>query len=237
MKSVRLFRGLLNICMTLAVFAFPAAAAEPGFTGMQVQGVTPKVAEALGLDGAKGVLIRDIALGGPADRAGFRRSDLIVKFAGRGIDTFESLISAVGAIQAGQEVAVTVMRHGSLVDLKIKASKRPPSRSIAKGTFVTIPGAGLTLAALTEKVRKTFGLRWSTIGVVVTIVDKEKAVGSDLKRGEVIVQVNQEDVWEPSQVADKYRQAREKGVKTLMLLVEGNSGARNGFHFSLLPVK
>ncbi|MEE8394117.1 MAG: hypothetical protein V3R66_07210, partial [Rhodospirillales bacterium] len=89
----------------------------------------------------------------------------------------------------------------------------------------------------TEKVRKTFGLRWSTIGVVVTIVDETKSQGSDLKRGEVIVQVNQEDVWEPSQVAAKYKEAKEKGVKTLLLLVEGNSGARNGFHFSPLPVK
>ncbi len=221
-----------------AIFSSPpAAAGEAGFTGMQVQGITPEIAAALGLKSQKGVLVRDVALGGPADRAGFRRFDLILKFAGQDIDTFERLIAAVRTVEAGQKVAVTVLRRGAPVELTLEAGKRPRSRSIKKGSFATIPAAGLTLAALTEKVRKSFGLRWSSVGVVVTLVDKTKAAGSDLKRGEIIVKVDQDDVWDPRQVAAKYGEAKAKGRKSLLLLVEGYQGARNGFHFSLLPVK
>jgi len=221
-----------------AIFSSPpAAAGEAGFTGLQVQGITPEIATALGLKSQKGVLVRDVAFGGPAARAGFRRFDLILKFAGRDIDTFERLKSAVRTVKAGDKVAVTVLRQGAPVELTIEAGIRPQSRRIRKGSFATIPAAGLTLAALTDKVRKGFGLRWSSVGVVVTLIDKAKAVGSDLQRGEVIVKVDQDDVWDPKQVAAKYTEAKAKGRKSLVLLVEGYKGERNGFHFSLLPVR
>lgn len=229
--------GLISSISTIAVFAAGPGTPAPGFTGLQVQGITPEIAKTIGTNGTKGVLVRDIALGGPAARAGVERSDLIVKFAGVDIDGFESLISVVGTIHAGQNVAVVVIRHGAPLRLVIKASRRPEYRSIVKGSFATIPGVGLTMAAITEKIRKIFGLRWSTVGVVVTIVDKARAKGSDLMRGEVIVKINQSYVWQPSQVAAKYREAKAKGKKSLLLLVEGNTGERNGFHFSLLPVR
>ncbi len=231
---------ILRLALLASVFALgtpTAMAGEPGFTGLQIQGITPEIAEALGQGKNRGVLVRDIELGGPAAAAGFERSDLIVEFAGVPIDGFNSLLSAVRTIHAGQNVAVVVIRRGSRIKLNIKASKRPKSRSITKGLFATIPAVGITMAAITRKVRKTFGLRWSTVGVVVTIVDKAKAKGSDLRRGEVIVQVNQEHVWEPSQVVAKYRQAKARGAKSLLLLVEGSTGGRNGFHFSPLPVR
>lgn len=215
----------------------PAAAGEAGFTGMQVQGITPEVASALGREKADGVLVRDVALNGPAGRAGVLRADLIVRFAGHDIDSFESLISAVGTIEAGQEVPVSVVRRGRVVELTLKAGKRPQSRNIAKGSFAAIPEAGLTLAALTAKVRRNFALRWSTVGVLVTLVEAEKAAGSDLLRGEVIVQVNQEDVWDPRQVAARLKEAREQGRASVLLLVEGHTGSRNGFRFSVLKVE
>ena len=66
--------ALLVVFVT--VFSLPAAA-ESGFTGMQIQGMSEKIAKALGRKAADGVLVRDVALGGPADRAGIHRGDLI----------------------------------------------------------------------------------------------------------------------------------------------------------------
>ena len=51
-----------------------------------------RTASALGLKETIGVLIRDVALGGPADMAGFRRGDLIIEYANQKIDTFEKLV-------------------------------------------------------------------------------------------------------------------------------------------------
>lgn len=55
----------------------------------------------------------------------------------------------------------------------------------------------------------------------------------DLRRGELIVQVNQNNVWQPRQLMAKFQEAKKNGRKHLLLLVEGV----NGFRFSLLPVR
>lgn len=236
----RIFHGCAAAVLAVAAAVhFPpsAAAGESGFTGMQVQGISPAIVSALGLDREHGVLVRDVALGSPANRAGLQRADLIVRFAGQDIDTFDRLISAVGGIEPGQKVAVSVLRRGAVVELTLEAGRRPETRRIDKGSFVVIPQAGLTLSALTAKARKGFGLRWSTVGVVVTLVAEEKAVDTDLRRGEVIVRVNQEAVWDPKQVLAKFNEATSQGRESLVLLVEGQEGSRNGFRFSVLPVK
>ena len=211
----------------------PSIAAEVGFTGMQVQGITPELAAALDLKKAEGVLVRDVAQGGPADMAGFMRGDLIVVFAGKNIDTFKRLVSVVGGIKVGQKVPVTVLRRGSKVSLTMKAGKRSEKWRVTKDAFAILPTVGLTLSTITGKVRKSFKLRWGSNGVVITLVDKSKTQKMDLKQGEVILQVNQEDVWKPDQVVAKYRQAKKKGLKHLLLFVDGIGGYR----FSLLPVR
>ncbi len=76
-------------------------------------------------------------------------------------------------------------------------------------------------------------LRWGSTGVVITLIDPEKSTDMDLQRGELILQVNQDTVWMPAQVLAKYREAKEKGLTKILLLVEGTSGYR----FSLLPIR
>ncbi len=68
---------------------------------------------------------------------------------------------------------------------------------------------------------------------MITLIDPEKSTDMDLQRGELILQVNQDTVWLPEQVLAKYREAKEKGLTKILLLVEGTSGYR----FSLLPVR
>ena len=48
------------LAMFVTVFSLPAAA-ESGFTGMQIQGMSEKIAKALGRKAADGVLVRDVA--------------------------------------------------------------------------------------------------------------------------------------------------------------------------------
>ena len=191
------------------------------------------MAAALGLEKTEGVLVRDVALGGPADKAGVMRGDLIVVFVGETIDTFKRLVSVVGGIKVGQKVPLTVLRRGSKVSLTLKAGKRAEKWRVTKAAFAILPAVGLTLSSITGKVRKSFALRWGSNGVVITLVDETKAQNMDLKRGEVILQVNQDEVWKPDQVVAKYRQAKKKGAKHLLLFVDG----LGGYRFSLLPVR
>ncbi|HEX9568594.1 MAG TPA: PDZ domain-containing protein [Rhodospirillales bacterium] len=226
--------GVVAAALALALLATPqaAAAADSGFLGMHVQGMSPETAAALGLKSANGVLVRDVAVGGPSDQAGIRRGDLILKFAGQAIDTFERMIKVAGATRPGQEAKIELLREGKPVTLTMKMGAWTEAWRVGAGAIASHPESGLTLAALTDKLRKGFGLRWGSLGVVVTLVDPDRSdIG--LRRGDLIAQVNQDSVWKPDQVIAKYNAAKAAGRKELLLLVE----RIDGFHYMLLPVR
>ena len=206
--------------------------AESGFLGMQVQGMSPKIATALGLKSADGVLVRDVVLGDAADKAGFKRGDLILKFSGKKIDSFATMVKAAQATSSGQTVKVDILRQGKSMTLKLTLGKWTEPWLIKNSAVANLPASGLTLASLTQKLRKGFGLRWGSIGVVVTLVDPDRTdIG--LRRGDLILQVNQKEVWLPEQMIAEYKAAKKAGRKELLLLIE----RVNGFRFMPLPVK
>lgn len=236
MKNIckRLSLGLAATLLTVAVLTawIKPAEAESGFTGMQIQGMSLQTASALGLKSPDGVLVRDVALGGPADKAGIKRGDLILEYTGQRIDSFKKMVAVAGATKPGQKVKVSLLREGKPVTLTMKLGKWTAPWRMTNTTVASLPQAGLTLATLTRKLRKGLGLRWSSLGVVVTLVDPDRTdIG--LRRGDLITQVNQEAVWEPAQLVAKYKEAKKAGRKELLLLIE----RVNGFHFMPLPVK
>ena len=221
--------------------AFGCNAAERAFVGLQVQGMSIEMAQALGWPEPKGVLVRDVAHGGPGALAGLMQGDIIVRFADRDVDGFKAMVGMVRKLEPSENVSVTVIREGAKRDVVLVPTEWPDAWSTPNNSFSKLPDLGLTLASMTAKVREQFGLRWGATGVVVTLFDTAKAdelVGRmDLRRGEVIVQINQMPVWQPIQVVKAYREAKTAGRKHLLLLVEGWDGARNGYRYSLLPVE
>ena len=175
---------------------------------MQIQGMSENAAKALGRQAVDGVLVRDVALGGPADKAGIHRGDLIFKYVGKNIDSFQTMVKTAGSTRPGQEVEVSLVRQGKPMTLTMKLGKWTKPWLITKTAVANHPQSGLTMATLTQKLRKGLGLRWSSIGVVVTLVDPDRTdIG--LRRGDLIVQVNQHDVWLPGQVVEKYSTIRQ----------------------------
>lgn len=229
------FRFQIRLLLVFAVLVCttPTRADEAAFIGMQIQGVSEGVAQAIGLDHAHGVLIRDVALGGPAAAAGFQRGDLIVTFAGKPVETFDGLVAVVKGLKAGAAVEAEVQRRGLSVRLTLTTGGWPEAWRITRGGFANLPDVGLTVAAITEKVRGTFDLRWGTVGLVVSMVDQGKPASRAVRRGDVILQVNQVDVWKPDQFMAAVQQAKRQKRDSLLLLVEG----AEGFRFTLLSLK
>jgi len=225
--------SIAAIAIVFSMFATGSVRAESGFSGMYLQGINPRIAKAIGLKEPKGVLIRDIALGEPADMAGLERGDLIVEFAEQEIDTFKKLVAVAAKTKPGQVVEVRVLRRGRDKKFKMKLSKRSGAWKVQKGEVVAIPEIGLTLASLTPKIRERFNLRWGALGVLVTLIDPSIAQKTTIERGDVVVQIDQRGIWTPKQFESRYRRAQKEGRESLLILIE-----RMGeFEFMLLPVK
>ncbi len=231
MKHSPYFFALIVLAAMILLGAIPAKA-ETGFLGLQVQGLERKLALALDLQSSGGVLIRDVAMGEAGAKAGFRRGDVIIQFSGKRIRSFDDLIKAVTASKPNQKVAVGILRKKKRQELTLIPGQRPESWKITKGAFCNFSSLGLTVAAMTEKVRKRFSLRWGATGLVVTQADKKKGVSGKISVGDIIAQVNLHDVWNPCQLARHFQQARKARRATVLLLVE----QPNGFSYILLRV-
>jgi serine protease Do len=86
-------------------------AAPEGF-GLQVEPLGPDTADRLGLAFSHGLLVTDVASGGPADRSGFKRGDVILEVDRKTVQDTPGLRKALGAVLAGRSVLVWVHRPG-----------------------------------------------------------------------------------------------------------------------------
>ena len=83
-------------------------------------------AEELALPQSQGVLVTDVTAGGPSDRAGLRRGDLIIQIDDEPLTDFGDLISyLVARTEPGQVVEITVIRNGQTLSLTVTLGERP----------------------------------------------------------------------------------------------------------------
>lgn len=97
---------------------------KPGFIGVASPEATSEELKQLGIK-EKGLLVKSVALGSPAYKAGMQLYDLIIKVDGKTADSFSVLKSAVMKKGPGKDLLLTVIRKGKTIDVKIKIGEQP----------------------------------------------------------------------------------------------------------------
>lgn len=197
-----------------------------GWMGVQIQGVTPDMAAALGLDAEKGAIVADVVKGGPAEKAGLRAGDLILRFDGAEIGKARDLPRLVAAAQADAAAKLEVLRDGSRQELTVTVGRMPGSEKTLAATESKAQGGelGLALAPLTSEARAQLGLAGDARGALVRAVRPgSEADRKGLRPGDVIVSVNQKPVGGPGEVVAQVEQARkqERGAVVMLVTREG----------------
>lgn len=88
-------------------------AIKRGHIGVQIQDLTPDIAQALGTTRTQGAVIARVEPGSPAERAGLRSSDLVVAVNGAPIHNGAELRNRVGLSKIGDSVDLTILRGGA----------------------------------------------------------------------------------------------------------------------------
>jgi serine protease Do len=224
--------GSFLVLLNALILQAPLVRAEPGFVGMEVQGIGERAAAAFRKK-VTGVLVKNVAVGEAAALAGFRRGDVIVKFNRKDIRKFEDLIAAVVKTSPGKKVSVVVKRNGKRHSLTMRLGKRPQAWKIQNARFKNYPLMGFAVSAISAKIREQFALPWGSVGLVVTLVDKEGKVVSGLAPGDVIVQANLKEIWEPVHLTRQIESARKNRLPSVLILIQN----ARGFRYSVLPVE
>ncbi len=100
-----------------------------GWIGVEVQDLTPELAESFKLNAAEGALIAGVLRGGPADRAGIKAGDILVAVEGKPVGDSSDMLNLVAALQPGKLATLRLLRAGKPVESKVTVGKRPrPAR-------------------------------------------------------------------------------------------------------------
>jgi serine protease Do len=206
-----------------------------GWLGVRIQGVSDDLAEGLGMKEAKGALIAGVNDKGPADKAGLQAGDVIVKFDGRDVPSVRELPRMVADTPIDKKVDVVVLRKGKELTLKVELGRLEEGEKVAAKETTTKPDAakpaatavaGATLGPLDQEARVAFKIKDQIVkGVVVTaIAPGSAAADKRIQPGEVILEVGQEEVTSPADVAKKFAAIKAGGQKRALVLVSSPDG-------------
>lgn len=226
-------------------FAAPAALAEPvvaqlrkfgktrrGWLGVKIQDVSEEIAGALGLDEAEGALVIEVTPDSPADKAGLKSGDVILRYNDYDVKEMRRFPRVVAETKAGETVDMQIWRDEKKRNVAVKIGElKEEGAGGADGggdSGTSKDGAdvlGMRLYELTPQVRESFGFEDDAKGLLVfDIKGDSPAFEQGVRKGDVIISVNRTEVTELRQVRKLVKQS-EKAKKPALLMIdrEGSS--------------
>jgi len=207
-----------------------------GWLGVISQPMTAELAETVGIGETGGVFVKRVVSGSPAEGAGIEAGDVILEFDGNLVEADQFRWYTHTAL-AGRTVKLKILKRGELryidvtlgnleaTDDEVKATSWRDEEILDELIDQTlynpiekeVKSLGFTVALLTEKLRNAYGINATVDGVLVF---KNWRGGKDLQPGDVILQIDQQEVSRPDEVAQMIETASKMGRPSVMLTIQ-----------------
>ena len=210
-----------------------------GWLGVSIQTVTEDIAEGLGMETPTGALVATLSPDGPAEKAGIRQGDVILRFDNQDVETMRRLPRIVAQTKIGKDVPVEVWRDGETVILTAQVGELDEQKlAEMSGTGgqpdqghstseAVIEELGLTVANINDRLRDRFNLPDDAQGVVIVDVDGgSNAAEKGVRPGDIVLEVTHMTVNTTQQVLDRVEAAMAQNRPAVLLLIETSAGPR-----------
>ena len=213
-----------------------------GYLGIGIQPMSSGIAAGLGLPKDKGEIVASVEPSGPAARAGLKQGDVVLRINNADVTYDNTLSYIVANTPVGTTVPIEVIRDGQRKTINATVAMRPaeaivqaragfPPEEDASAEAGKDAGAeaakaslGITLQPLTPQLRQQLRLPETVKGVVIAgISPGSNAASEGLKRGDVILQINQRLVSTPAEAAAAVDAAKKAGRDTVLMLVQSGT--------------
>jgi serine protease Do len=187
----------INIARTVMQSILEKGKITRGWIGASYQDIDAAMAEAFRLADNRGALINEVAPGGPADRAGLRRGDVVVEFAGRPVADAVDLRRSIALAPIGESVEIGCLRGGDRRTSRVQISEQETEYTYL-GTGAQAqnsPIEGIVVDALDRHTAERMGLKAEAQGVIIKeVISGTPAARSGLQAGDAILEINREPV-------------------------------------------
>ncbi|MBF0505239.1 MAG: DegQ family serine endoprotease [Nitrospirae bacterium] len=191
-----------------------------GWLGVQIQPLTPDLSRQFNLKDENGVLLVDTIEGGPADRGGLKRGDVIVEYDGKKINDPFHFKNMVAETKPGKSVILTIIRDGSLMKKNIAIGELPGESKVITGVVSDNALKGVAVNELTDEYRQKMNIGGKEKGVVIVNIAEDSPALGVLTKGDIILEIDRKPVISAKEYEDIVSGiASNKNV--LVLIVRG----------------
>jgi len=194
-----------------------------GWLGVEIQEVTPDLAQSFGLAQPIGALVANVDPTGPAAKSGIQRGDIIINFNGQQVQDEHQLPELVAQTTIGSTVPVEVIRNGKHVKIEAKIGElKDQEIASAKDNE---PGSnwGLQVQTITPEIASQLNLQ-STKGVVIAGVQPDSpAADAGLQQGDVVLEVNHTKINSVDDFLSMAKAVKKANSSALLLVARGNA--------------
>jgi serine protease Do len=198
------------------------------YLGVKLQDLSRDLSKSMGLSDTNGAIIAEVVDGSPADKAGLKAGDVIRSFDGKPVKSTDDVVWLASTAGAGKTVTLNVAgANGQARNVKITLAPMPEDNRVASRDRLPAEGKGTAAAALgvevtqvTPEIARELGLERAT-GVVVTTVDRRAAAAGALRRGDVVLSVNDRPVSTEKEFVDATGGTRAGQMVRMLVVREG----------------
>lgn len=166
-----------------------------GYLGVMIQDLDADMIKSFNLDPqTKGVLIADISQDSPAEKAGMKRGDVVIRFDGQEITSVQQFRNLVGLTKTDKKVAVVAIRNGKNEEFKVMVGSLKDEEIKVATESDTLTRLGMNVQNLTADLARQFGYDKQE-GVLITEVEMgTPAQAAGIRPGMLILEVNRSPV-------------------------------------------
>jgi serine protease Do len=201
--------------------------------GVQVQKVTPEIADSLGLKNASGALVAEARPDTPAAKAGIEAGDVITNVNGNAVKDSRELAREISSMAPGSTAKLDILRKGEQKTINVTVAQMPnqsekqANAGERNGAKRGVPHLGLSVAPASEVAGA------GDKGVVVTAVDPDgPAAERGIKSGDVILEVAGKNVANIGDLRSALSDAKSGGKRDVLMRVK----SADNTHFVAVPV-
>jgi serine protease Do len=183
---------------------------QRGYVGLGMQDIPPEMADFFKLENNKGALITSITEDGPADKAGLKKDDVVIRIGEKVVDDSQDLKNIIGFTAPDTRVEFTIIRDGKEKKVTVKVGSKEESELAETSDLGK--KFGLTVQTIDEEIAENN--RNARVGegvIVVEVSPGSPAARVGIQEGMVILEVNREEVSDVGEFNEAMKLREEEG--------------------------
>ena len=204
---------------------------ERGWLGVEIQPVTPDLADTLGVKNASGALVAKETANSPAATAGVKVGDVITSVNGESVADPKDLARRIAALGPKKIAELSIWRSGAQQTIDVTLGAMPTEKQQQASLETPSHADDGSVAKLGMKLTRA---KEGEEGVRVSEVDPDSAAAErGIQSGDVILDAGGKSVTRPEQILEAFTAAKADGRKSVLLRVKSDQSVR----FVALPTR